>query len=139
MIVLDTNIISEALRPKPDAHVLAWMHAQPAASLFTTTVTRAEVLYGVKLLPAGRRRDKLQAAVDAIFREDFAGRVLSFDDPAATLFAEIAADRKVAGRAISQFDAMIAAVARSRNATLATRNTQDFVDCGVTLVDPWAK
>jgi predicted nucleic acid-binding protein len=131
-------VLSEILRRQPDARVLAWIEAQPATALFTTTLTRAEILYGVGLLPKGRRRDTLRVAVDAVFDEDFAGRVLAFDDPAATLFAEIAVDRKTSGRPISQFDAMIAAVARSRGAALATRNTRDFTYCGIALVDPWA-
>lgn len=137
MIVLDTNVLSEILRPQPDSQVLTWIAAQPVTSLFTTTLTRAEILYGVRLLPKGRRREKLQAAVSAIFDEDFLDRVLVFDDPAAAVFAEIAAHRKAVGRPMSQVDAMIAAIARSRGAALATRNTSDFVDCGLTLVDPW--
>lgn len=137
MIVLDTNVLSETLRPQPDRQVMAWLEAQSATALFTTTMTEAEILYGVRLLPKGRRRDKLQNVVSAVFDEDFAGRVLAFDDPAAVLFAEIAAERKTLGRPISQFDAMIAAVARSRGAALATRNTRDFTDCGIALIDPW--
>lgn len=137
MIVLDTNVLSEALRPRPDARVLAWMTAQPATALFTTTITCGEILYGVRLLPKSRRRDKLQNAVTAIFDEDFSGRILAFDNHAADAYADIAAARKKAGRPIGQFDAMIAAVTRSRGAALATRNTRDFVDCGIDLIDPW--
>ncbi len=137
MIVLDTNVLSETLRPQPDRQVMARLEAQSATALFTTTMTEAEILYGVRLLPKGRHRDKLQSVVGAVFDEDFAGRVLVFDDPAAVLFAEIAAERKTLGRPISQFDAMIAAVARSRGAALATRNTRDFTDCGIALIDPW--
>lgn len=137
MIVLDTNVLSEILRPQPNSRVLAWVAAQPVTSLFTTTLTHAEILYGVRRLPKGRRREKLQAAVSAIFDEDFPDRILAFDDSAATVFAEIAAHRKATGHPISQMDAMIAAVARSRGAVLATRNTGDFADCGLTLVDPW--
>lgn len=138
MIVLDTNVLSEILRPKPDSRVLVWFAAQPATSLFTTTLTRAEILYGIRVLPAGRRREKLDAAVNAIFDEDFLDRVLPFDDPAAIAFSEIAAHRKAVGRPMSQMDAMIAAIVRSRGALLATRNTDDFVDCDLSLVDPWA-
>lgn len=138
MIVLDTNILSEALRPEPNARVLDWLAAQPAAALFSTTITRAEILYGVRLLPKGRRRDALRRAIDAVFDEDFSRRVLSFDNPAADAYAEIATTRKRAGRPIGQFDAMIAAIARSRGAMLATRNTRDFADCGIEIVDPWA-
>lgn len=137
MIVLDTNVLSETLRPRPSAKVLTWLAAQPVTALFTTTVTRGEILYGIRLLPSGRRRDALWNAVTAIFDEDFANRTLPFDNHAADGYADIAAMRKAKGRPISQFDAMIAAVARSRGASLATRNVRDFAGCGVKLVDPW--
>ena len=138
MIVLDTNVLSEVLRPAPEARVLAWLGSWPRSALFTTTVTRGEIFYGVRLLPEGRRRDALLRAVRGMFDEDFAGQVLPFDGDAADWYAEIAAARKLGGRPISQFDAMIAAVARSRGATLASRNVKDFVDCGVRLIDPWS-
>lgn len=137
MIVLDTNVLSEVLRPVPEASVLAWLAAQPRAALFTTTVTRAELLYGVRLLPDGRRKIALMGAVQQIFAVDLAGQVLGFDDAAADTYAEIAAARKMTGVPISQFDAMIAATARSRGARLATRNVKDFVDCGVEVLNPW--
>jgi toxin FitB len=138
VIVVDTNVLSELLRPAPEPQVLAWLSSWPRSALFTTTITRAEILYGVRLMPEGRRRDVLVPAVQAVFAEDFAGQVLSFDNDAADCYAEIAATRRSAGRPISQFDAMIAAVTRSRGATLASRNGKDFVDCGVPLIDPWS-
>ncbi len=138
MIVLDTNVLSETLRPAPEAKVLTWLASQPRAALFTTVVTRGEIFYGLRLLPDGARRQNLWTATQAIFDEDFAGQVLSFDNDAADAYAQIAASRKQAGKPISQFDAMIAAITRSRGASLATRNIQDFVDCGIGLVDPWA-
>lgn len=137
MIVLDTNVVSEVLRPEPDGGVLAWLGEQPRPSLFTTSLTRAEILFGIELLPAGRRRRKLWEAALAIFNEDLADRVLSFDSDAADAYADIAASRRIAGRPISQFDAMIAAVARSRGASLATHNANDFADCGIAVVNPW--
>lgn len=137
MIILDTNVLSELLRPTPDTHVVTWLASQPRAALFTTSVTRGEILYGIRLLPEGKRRETLWEAVSGIFNQDMAGQVLSFDSDAADAYAEIAADRKNQGKPISQFDAMIAAVARSRGASLATRNIKDFVDCGVDLIDPW--
>lgn len=139
MIVLDTNVLSEALRPVPEPGVLAWMAAQPRPSLFTTTVTRAELLYGARVLPEGRRRAGLLEAIDAIFVIDMAGQVLSFDDGAADAYAQIAAARQASGRPISQFDAMIAAISRSRGARLATRNTKDFAECGIDLINPWIR
>jgi predicted nucleic acid-binding protein len=137
MIVLDTNVLSETLRRAPEPRVLAWLANQPRAGLFTTTVTRGEIFYGIQLLPAGARKEGLRDAIRAIFNEDFAGQVLSFDSDSADAYAEIAASRKNAGRPISQFDAMIAAVARSRGASLATRNVKDFADCGIDVIDPW--
>ncbi|MCY1182961.1 Toxin FitB [compost metagenome] len=137
MIILDTNVLTEVLRPVPDPLVLSWLRKQPGASLFSTTITRSEVLYGVRLIPEGQRREALWEAALAIFNEDFAGRVLSFDSDAADAFAEISAARRLAGKPLSQFDAMIAAVARSRGAVLATRNVKDFVECGVEVVNPW--
>lgn len=137
MIVLDTNVLSETLKAVPDPRVVAWFGGQRRAALFTTTVTHAEILYGLALLPDGARKQGLSAAVEAIFDEDFTGRLLGFDSDAAEVYAEIAVSRKNAGRPISQFDAMIAAVARSRGAALATRNVKDFDDCGIVVVDPW--
>jgi toxin FitB len=137
MIVLDTNVLSEVLRPVPEPSVLDWLAAQPRASLFTTTVTRCEILYGIRLLSDGKRRKGLWDVASTIFNEDFAGHVLSFDDDAADMFAEIAASRRIAGKPISQFDAMIAAMARSRGAVLATRNMKDFNSCGIEVVNPW--
>jgi toxin FitB len=138
MIVLDTNVLSEVLRPVPESSVMDWLVSQSRVSLFTTTVTRGEILYGIRLLPDGKRRRGLWDAAKAIFDEDFAGQVLSFDNDAADMYAEISASRRSAGKPISQFDAMIVAMTRSRGAGLATRNVKDFEDCGVELVNPWA-
>ena len=139
MIVLDTNVLSETLRPVPEPSVLDWLTNQPRASLFTTTVTRGEILYGIRLLSDGKRRRGLWDAAKKIFDEDFADQVLSFDCDAADMYAEIAAARRTTGKPISQFDAMIAAMARSRGASLATRNAKDFEDCGVDVIDPWTQ
>ena len=139
MIVLDNNVLSEVLRPVPDPSVLDWLTNLPRASLFTTTVTRGEILYGIRLLSDGKRRRGLWDAATKIFDEDFADQVLSFDSDAADMYAEIAASRRTAGKPISQFDAMIAAMARSRGASLATRNAKDFEDCGVDVIDPWTQ
>ena len=124
MIVLDTNVLSEALRPVPEPSVLDWLANQPRASLFTTTVTRGEILYGIRLLSDGKRRRGLWDAAKKIFDEDFADQVLSFDGDAADMYAEIAASRRTAGKPISQFDAMIVAMACSRGASLATRKRE---------------
>lgn len=139
MIVLDTNVLSELMKPRPEPRVVGWVGGHPTGSLFTTTLTRAEILYGIALLDAGRRRDRLGEAARAIFAVDFRGRVLPFDEDASELYAEIASDRRKAGRPISAFDAQIAAIARSRGALLATRNAGDFEGCGVELEDPWRR
>lgn len=137
MIVLDTNVLSETLRPSPAPEIMAWLTSQPNSSVFTTTITRGELLYGVQLLPAGQRKADFLAAVHGIFDQDLAGHVLSFDSAGADAFALIAASRKLAGQPISQFDAMIAAITLSRGATLATRNIKDFGNCGIELINPW--
>jgi predicted nucleic acid-binding protein len=137
MIVLDTNVLSEVLRPAPEPRVLAWLDEQPANSVFTTAITQGEILYGIRLLADGQRRRRLWDAANAIFDDDFAGRVLGFDSDAAGHYAQIGASRRAAGRPISQFDATIAAIARSHGATLATRNTKDFDGCSVEVVNPW--
>lgn len=139
MIVLDTNVLSEALKPAPAGTVLRWLAAQAPAAVFTTTITLAEILYGLEVLPVGKRRLQLLTAVEKMFAEQFDGRILSFDEEAARLFASIAASRAAAGRPISQSDAMIAAIARSHHAAVATRNTTDFERCGIRVVDPWSE
>ncbi|WFU08681.1 type II toxin-antitoxin system VapC family toxin [Rhizobium sp. CB3090] len=137
MIILDTNVISELLAPLPSPAVEAWLASQPPLSVFTTATTQAEILYGLRLLPAGRRRSQLEAAILPIFEEDFAGRILPFDSEAADVYSVIAASRRQAGKPISQFDAQIAAIAASRGAALATHNVPDFLDTGIAIVNPW--
>lgn len=138
MIILDTNVLSELMRPTPAPRVTRWVSAQPATSLYTTSITEAEVLHGIALLPSGTRRRALEAAAEALFGEDLAGRVLPFGRDAARAYALVAVERRRAGRPISQFDAQIAAVARSAGAAIATRNTADYEACGVEVIDPWA-
>lgn len=137
MIVLDTNVISELMRAHPEARVLEWLAAQPVASLFTTTLTQAEIFYGLELLPEGRRRDDLIAAARPIFEHEFVGRVLGFDGDAAMAYPAVAARRRQAGQPISQIDGQIAAIVASRGARLATRNVRDFTGCGFDVMDPW--
>jgi toxin FitB len=137
MILLDTNVISELMKPNPNPSVAEWVADLPAATLFTTSITQAEILHGVTLLPAGKRRSAFEAAAEAMFRDDFAGRILAFGSEAAPLYARIAAARRKAGRPISHFDAQIAAIASVTGATIATRNVPDFEGCGVKIVDPW--
>jgi len=137
MIVLDTKVLSELMRSQPGAAVFAWVAAQPRAALFTTSVNKAEILYGIAGLPEGRRRAALAAAAEAMFIDDFAGRVLPFDEAAAVHYADIVAARRREGRPIEAFHAQIAATARVAGAELATRDVGDFAGCGVALVNPW--
>ena len=139
MILLDTNIISELIKPHPNPEVAIWIGKQPAAELFITAITEAELHFGLALLPESRRRDRLYAAVTAMLAEDFAERILPFDSLAATAYAAIANLRHQAGRPIAQFDAQIAAIAKSRGASLATRNAMDFDGCGIDVINPWGK
>ena len=111
--------------------------AIPAVTVFVSAITRAEILYGIALVPEGKRRDRLKQAAHTAFETFFRGRVLPFDSEAADAFALLAAGRRQAGRPISQADAQIAAIARSRGAELATRNVPDFAGCGVEVINPW--
>ncbi len=138
MIILDTNVLSELMRPAPSERVLVWLSNQRSSEeVFLTTITVAEILYGVELLPAGKRRDKLEYEAQAVISEDFAGRILTFEEHAANAFARIAAGQRRQGRPMAEFDAQIAAIAYVHGATIATRNTADFEGCGVKLVNPW--
>ena len=137
MIVLDTNVLSEVFKPAPSKAVLRWLAAQEPLSIFATTITQAELLYGVEILPSGRRRAALMSAVEKVFAEDLRGRILPFDEDAARIFPKIVAGRDALRRPISQFDAMIASIGRSRRSALATRNTGDFEHCGLRVVNPW--
>lgn len=138
MIVLDTNVLSELMRPEPHPVVFGWVAAQPRASLYAASVSQAEILYGIAHMPEGRRRDALAAAAEAIFAEELAGRVLPFGGDAAAHYAELVAARRRHGRPIEAFDALIAATARAAGATrLATRDVDGFGDCGMALVNPW--
>lgn len=137
MIVLDTSVVSELMRAAPAASVVAWVHAQPPPQLCTTSVTLAEVRYGIARLPQGRRKRLLSAAADEVFAI-FADRVLAFDVAATAHYAEIVVEREQAGAPIGGFDAQIAAVCHSRQATLATRNIDDFDGLGLNLLNPWA-
>jgi predicted nucleic acid-binding protein len=138
VIVLDTNVVSEALKPAPTESVLRWLSSQEPLSVFVTVITQAEMLYGVEVLASGTRKQGLMTLTEKLFgQEGFQGRILPFDQQSAREYASILASRKAAGRPISQFDAMIAAIARSHGATVATRNTTDFEHCGIRLTNPW--
>lgn len=136
MIVVDTNVVSELMRPNPQPAVRDWVLGRDAGELFTTAITLVEVLYGIGGLPAGRRRDLLHATAVDVFVA-FEDRVLAFDSRAAAMYAEIVSGRDAVGRPVDGFDAQIAAICRVHGASLATRNVKDFDDTGLTVIDPW--
>ncbi|MFC3481025.1 type II toxin-antitoxin system VapC family toxin [Kocuria carniphila] len=137
MILLDTNVISELMRPLPAPNVLAWLDSQIAPSLFLSAVSAGELLAGVAALPTGRRRDTLAQAVTQILDEEFRDRVLPFDTRAAVSYALIREERSRLGKPIGAADAMIAATARATGMSVATRNIRDFEEAGVHLINPW--
>ncbi|MEP7363978.1 MAG: type II toxin-antitoxin system VapC family toxin [Acidobacteriota bacterium] len=137
MTIVDTNVISEIMRLSPADSVRAWFSSHPRSSLFTTSISKAEILFGLEIMPIGRRRTAFEKEAEITFSVEFAGRILPFDSDAARAFAQIAASQRSKGRPMSEFDAQIAAIARSLGATLATRNTVDFEHCGIELVNPW--
>lgn len=139
MIVIDTNVISEAMRLTPEPAVMAWFSERNSAELYLTAVSEAELRAGAAILPAGRRRDQLATEIEATIEEYFAGRVLPFDSAAARTYAAIAAFRRFAGQPILQADCQIAAIARAWDATVATRNTGDFALCGIAVINPWTE
>jgi hypothetical protein len=137
MIVFDTNVVSELMKSSPSPVVATWMSRLAADDLCTTTITVAEVLYGIEILPKGKRHDQLLHQAESTFVLEFGDRVLPFDERAAHVYARIASDRRRSGRPIAFADAQIAAIVRARGATLATHNTDDFEGCGLRLVNPW--
>jgi hypothetical protein len=137
MIVLDTNVISELMRAAPNPSVLDFVDAQPRASLYTVAIVQAEILAGIAQLPSGRRRTALETDARRLFAEEFAGRVLPFDEGAASTYADIIERRRAMGRPLEGFDGLIAAIARSAGAAVATRNALDFEGCGVQVINPW--
>ncbi|CAN5290731.1 type II toxin-antitoxin system VapC family toxin [soil metagenome] len=137
MTILDTNVLSELMKPNPSSEVVSWTESILSAELFISSITQAEILYGIALLPDGKRKDDLQFAAKLMFEEDFNRRILPFDQLAAECYAMIASSHKNSGRPISQFDAQIAAIAKSRGSKISTRNEMNFSNCGVIVVNPW--
>lgn len=137
-MLLDTNVLSEFMRPQPAPQVVAWLDAQDPTRLFTSAVSRAEIELGLALMPAGQRQRALAQAAQAMFEEDFAGHCLPFDEVAASHYARIVSSRSRMGRPVSVEDAQIAAIALAQGLPLATRNTADFegID-GLAVVNPW--
>lgn len=138
MLLLDTNILSAMMRPQPSPALATWIAAQPIETLFTAAICQAEILAGLAIMPAGRRRHALAAAAQAMFAEDFAGRVLPFDAAAASHYAALFAARRQSGSPSAAPDLMIAAIARANGASVVTRDSGGFAGCGLTVIDPWS-
>lgn len=137
MIVLDTNVLSELMKPEPSQAVVAWVDARDSSQLAMTALTAAELRAGVAMMPDGARKRALAERIEQTVTETFAGVLLAFDSGCWSFYADIVSDRRASGHPIASFDAQIAAVCRQHDATLATRNTAEFVGTGVPLVDPW--
>jgi predicted nucleic acid-binding protein len=137
VIVLDSNVVSELVRPSPNRSVVEWVDEHDSSELVLTALTAAELRAGVALLPEGRRRDELGMRIESLLVETFAGYVLAFDVGSSAYYAEVLAVRTRGGRPITTIDAQIAAVCRQYDSVLATRNTTDFTDTGIQLVNPW--
>lgn len=137
MILLDTNVVSEAIKPAPHPSVVAWLDAQVAETLFLPSITAGELLFGVGALPEGRRKELLAARVDRLL-EDFAGRILAFDTEAARRFAELAVQARRAGQGFPTPDGYFAAIAVAHGFAVASRDTSAFRAAGLTVMDPWS-
>jgi toxin FitB len=136
MILLDTNVVSEAMKPEPAPSVRQWLDAQVAETLYLSAITVAELLFGVGVLPAGKRKTRLIAAIEGVVGL-FAGRILSFDADAARRYADLAVRARSAGRGFPTPDGYIAASAATRGFAVASRDASAFAAVGLTVIDPW--
>ena len=137
MPVFDTNVLSELMRPAPNTAITSWVAEQTTSTLYLTAVSEAELRYGLAIMPPGRRRDGLAQGLERMLRTGFANRILPFDSSAAYTYAEIAAARRALGRPMPEANCQIAAIARSRDIAVVTRNVRDFADTGIGVIDPW--
>jgi predicted nucleic acid-binding protein len=137
MIVVDTNVVAEAMKASPAPAVISWLNAHETPALFLTTVTIGEIRFGLRVLPQGRRRLRLEQGFERVIADAFAGRILAFDEEAARHYGEVMGRRRAIGRPLSVLDGQIASIARANGFAVATRNVRDFVDCGVEIVNPF--
>ncbi len=137
MIVVDTNVVSEMMRPRPDPIVRQWLDIHHEAILFFNSISEAELRIGLETMPPGRRREMLLAKAEIMIRSYFANRVLVFDSSAARAYATIGTRRRAAGMPITEMDCQIAAIASSARAAVATRDVSDFQNCGIEVINPW--
>ncbi len=138
MIILDTNIISELMRRVPDPHVLEWLDDQEAGELFITTITIAEIAYGINVLPDGGRRQLLESAFNKTVQDAFRDRVLSFDEESSHCYGKLMSHRKKIGKPLSSLDGQIASISVAHQGKIATRNVNDFADCNLTIINPFS-
>lgn len=137
MFILDTNVISEAMRVTPNTRVVNWLDQQSLSALYLTTITVAEIRAGIAVMPSGRKKEALSAAFETQILPDFLGRILPFDEPATRCYASIRHSARAAGRAIADFDALIASIALTRGFTVVTRDVSPFEAVEVRTIDPF--
>ena len=137
MIILDTNVVSETMKPAPEPRVIDWLNRQELTTLHLTTISLAELRFGIACLDAGRRRDALDARLEQMLAEVFPARILSFDEAAASAFGVLMATARRQGQAVSFADGAIAAIAAAQGYPVASRDTAPFAAMGVEVVDPW--
>jgi predicted nucleic acid-binding protein len=137
MVIVDTNVVAELMRPSPAQEVIRWMNDQDASALFLTTISIGEIGYGLEILPQGRRRLQLEQGFERVIVEAFTGRILGFDEEAARYYGVVMGRRKEIGRPLSALDGQIASIARAKGFAVATRNVRDFVECGVEIINPF--
>ena len=137
MFVLDTNVVSELMKPDPNPSVLDWTYSQSRDELYITTISEAELWFGMEIMAEGRRRQQVAARIRRMLERFFGGRILPFDSVAARAYASMVAQRRRTGAIVPILDAQIAAIALSREAAVATRNVRHFEGVGIEIVDPW--
>jgi predicted nucleic acid-binding protein len=139
MILLDTNMVSEVMKVSPADNVLAWLNEQESDKIYVSTITIGEIVFGLRMLPEGKRRSVLNEKFEQFVALAFDQRVLAYDEPAARAYGELMGNRRTLGRPMSVSDGQIAAIARSKHLAVATRNADDFDSCGVEVIDPFVK
>jgi predicted nucleic acid-binding protein len=137
MIILDTNVVTEVMKPSPAVAVVTWLNARDSSALFLTAITLGEIRYGLRTMPKGLRRQRLEESFERVIAAAFAGRILAFGEEAAAQYGDVMARRKELGRPLSVPDGQIAAIARLHGFAVATRNVRDFLACGIEIVNPF--
>jgi toxin FitB len=137
VIIVDTNVVTEVMKASPAAAVVSWLNARDSSALFLTAITVGEIRYGLRTMPRGLRRQRLEEGFERVITEAFTGRVLAFGEEAASHYGEVMGRRKELGRPLSVPEGQIAAIARVHGFAVATRNVRDFLDCGIEIVNPF--